>query len=511
MKKLLLYVLFIGMFLAFLEGSSYLLLRAFYDIDTKVNAYAHIVKSADYLTFDYEIGRIVPIPGKVIYAGLGEFTNRFETYGIPGLRAGFYGDGLNPDARYRVAVIGDSMTRGAGSVDNLKFGWVEMAERLVPNVDLVNLSNLGAASKAQLRTYKKIMPYIKHDTIFLNFSTGDDYVNEAFGGMDGSDYRNLVPLLLPPNYNVEDFLKKSQIALVYNAGCEQIASMPVKSYAHLVISKTVSSLWQGLYQAIPELFPTCPAHGPGARRDIPDSISQTEKLMDSGVSKIRHRYMPSIPDDLKDISIESRISVVNNVRFVIPDHFTDTKSASYLAEVAAANVNEFFRWAVGNGKKLVLVIHPTKEEVYFDLIKSNKLRPRTFSLAGVVSALKQVFGISSGSKERYFKKLDLSKIDVDLTREQFKSKLDPDIPILDLTSPLRRIAKKSDVFLYWRADSHYSPTGFLFVATLICHKLLDLFPNAADRPPAKACAISDQEWREAASLQQFSFVAVLNK
>jgi len=503
MKKLLFYFLSIGMLWAFLEGSSYLLIRTFYDIDAKLNAYAEIIKSADYFTFDREIGRIAPIPGKVIYSGLGEFTNRFQTYGIPGLRAGFYGDGITPDARYRVAVVGDSMTRGVGSVDNLKFGWVESAERLVPNVDLVNLSNLGAASKTQLRTYKKIVSHIEHDTIFLNFSTGDDYVNEAFGGMDGTDYRNLVPASLPPSQNVEDFLKKSQIDLVYNAGCEQIASMPVKSYLHLVISKIVSSLGQGLYQAFPALFPTCPAHGPAARRNIPKSIAETGKVMDDGIAKVRNRYVPSIPDDLKDISIESRISVINGVRFVIPDHFTDSKSASYLADVAAANVNEFFSWASHHGKRLVLIIHPTKEEVYFDLIKTNRLSPGTFSVAGIVGAMKQVLGISSGSKERYFSNTDLSKIDVDLTRDLFKSKLDPGVPVLDLTEPLRQIARKSGVFLYWRADGHYSPTGYLHVATLICHKVLELFPNAKNSPPAMACAISEQKWGEAASLQHY--------
>ena len=105
-----------------------------------------------------------------------EFTDSFRTNDILGLGVGFFDDGID-DREYKGVAIGDSFTRGVGSIDNLKNGWVELVEKQNSKIDLINLGNLGSGLNDHVYEYNKIKKFIKHDFVLYNFFSGNDYTD----------------------------------------------------------------------------------------------------------------------------------------------------------------------------------------------------------------------------------------------------------------------------------------------------------------------------------------------
>lgn len=60
---------------------------------------------------------------------------------------GFFDDGIDPDKNRVAIALGDSFTRGMGSTDIVKYGWVELAENTLRNLDIINMGNSGSGTK----------------------------------------------------------------------------------------------------------------------------------------------------------------------------------------------------------------------------------------------------------------------------------------------------------------------------------------------------------------------------
>ena len=71
--------------------------------------------------------------------------------------------------KIRAVALGDSFTRGVGSKDNIKNGWVELVERNHGNMDIVNLGNLGSGINQHKYGYENLKNLFNHELVLYNF------------------------------------------------------------------------------------------------------------------------------------------------------------------------------------------------------------------------------------------------------------------------------------------------------------------------------------------------------
>ena len=136
------------------------------------------LRSAEAYRWFPELRLALPLPGARITLHKPEFIDRFPTTDLLGLGAGFFDDGLD-ERPVRALATGDSFTRGVGSGDQLARGWVELAERRLPWLDLVNLGNSATGPLHQMRFYAKIADRIPHRWVLINFYSGNDFIDNA--------------------------------------------------------------------------------------------------------------------------------------------------------------------------------------------------------------------------------------------------------------------------------------------------------------------------------------------
>ena len=80
--------------------------------------------------FSKEVGLVFSKPDNEVVHFTSEFVDIFKTKNIlkNSLNLGFFDNGIDLDKKSIVA-IGDSFTRGTGSEDNIKYGWVSLIEK----------------------------------------------------------------------------------------------------------------------------------------------------------------------------------------------------------------------------------------------------------------------------------------------------------------------------------------------------------------------------------------------
>ena len=137
--------------------------------------------------FSREIGLVFPKPGINIVHYTSEFVDNFKTKDILFKGIGFFDDGID-NKKIKAVAIGDSFTKGVGSIDNIENGWVEIVERKLPNTDIINLGNLGKGIIDQAYAYNKIKKFINHDLVIYNFFSGGDYLEN----LDDKNYNEFL-------------------------------------------------------------------------------------------------------------------------------------------------------------------------------------------------------------------------------------------------------------------------------------------------------------------------------
>ena len=120
------------------------------------------------------VGLVLPLPNTKVYHYTSEFTDVFETKDILKNGIGFFDDGIDSRDKTFLA-IGDSFTRGVGSGNNLKNGWVELSENNLKDIDIINLGNLGQGINQQKYGYENIKKIFDYDGVIYNFFSGGDY------------------------------------------------------------------------------------------------------------------------------------------------------------------------------------------------------------------------------------------------------------------------------------------------------------------------------------------------
>ena len=117
---------FILLFL--LESFSYIYFR-FISADKKnLENYINRRESTESYKFYPNVGLVMPKPNTYINHYTKEFNDSFITKDVFNLGFGLFDDGID-DRKIKSIALGDSFTKGVGSIDNLRNGWVELVEK----------------------------------------------------------------------------------------------------------------------------------------------------------------------------------------------------------------------------------------------------------------------------------------------------------------------------------------------------------------------------------------------
>ena len=102
------------------------------NLNHKLSIYSEKRKSA--FSYDYfsNVDLVLPKPNvNIVYFSTLEFVDVFPTQDILNLGFGLFDDGINKGKKVYAVAIGDSFTRGVGSINNLENGWVELVEKKI--------------------------------------------------------------------------------------------------------------------------------------------------------------------------------------------------------------------------------------------------------------------------------------------------------------------------------------------------------------------------------------------
>ena len=141
------------------------------NIDEKLNNYKIKKISDKSYKFFSDLGLVLPLPNKKIVHLTKDYVDIFETKDVLNQGFGLFDDGINKNRKVFSVALGDSFTRGLGSINNLENGWVELIEQNLDWLDIINLGNLGGGIPLQKYGYDKIKHLIKHDLVIYNFYT----------------------------------------------------------------------------------------------------------------------------------------------------------------------------------------------------------------------------------------------------------------------------------------------------------------------------------------------------
>ena len=411
-KKLIFTLLLIGIFILPFEVISFVILRIKYGNDW-INSrdfaenYKEVIRTTSHYCYHKDLKLILPIPGTVITLQRLEFVDRFPIADIGGL--GFFDDGLNEEKKIKAVALGDSFTRGVGSTDNIRFGWVEKVERSLKDTDIINLGNSGASTINEVQFYNKIKGRLDHDIVILNFFTGGDFNDNIKKFHDFSEY----VLSASDGIDETEFIRKFALSRNYSILNYFLAYSPIRPWTFRLGLK--------LYEKLISKYPP---------------FSELAKFNKKAMKELEAYQKKKTPENWKAFSRLNRIqeeSQDKRLLFTYYPSWYDRQEWDKVRNVgihSASLINDFFQTVSREGKKFILLIHPSKEEIY--LVKEK-----------------------GGS------------FDFNRLRNYFKKKLHPDIPFLDLTQGLRKKAENSDKAFYYRLDGHYTPIGYEAVANLV--------------------------------------------
>ena len=393
--------------LGLLEITAFIYFNFISNDKENLNIYINKRAATDKYKFFDEIGLVLPSPNLKIYHHTEEFLDIFETKDILNKGIGFFDDGID-EKKIKAVAIGDSFTRGVGSIDNLKNGWVELVEKYHGEIDLINLGNLGIGINDQKYGYDKLAKIIDHELIIYNFFAGGDYIDNINDKVNSLFIEKKSKILSPFEIQlmVKDFNKRHGYKhymeyLMNSNGKYRFYSyyFILKIFDYLNIKKVINT-----YKFDYEL------PGSEARLNVVDD--ELYSYHKSLIKKIR--------------CINEKYCVKEN------DIFENQEVLKKIIKNSSDKINEFYKESIANGKKFILVIHPS-------------------------------------SRNFYPKKTNVNYNDLD--NEMIKI-LNKDIPIIDLKKYLREVEKDNpEQSIFYKFDGHYTTQGYDIVSKIISKNL----------------------------------------
>lgn len=417
LKKSLFFSISILFLYLFLELISYSLFKIFkYDKDFEL----YYQKREGNLKYRYfkKVKLALPLPDAEIVHYTKEFTDRFFTKDILNSGIGFFDDGIDSDRKIFSVAIGDSFTRGVGSGNNLKNGWVELVENKIKYLDIINLGNLGRSVVDQKYAYDLIKKEIKHNIIIYNFFTGGDYYENA---ADNSAAYYLNKIIEEKNLNsdeINELIKNLQIYHGYDPSLEYLLNTNYKSYSLWLLIKVSLILKIDNYLS---------------SNILPSIYTKPYKNFNE-YNKTRLNLIPDKVYDLaENVEKSSSVLRIQGKTFQIKKIYENKEVANLIVDNSITQIKNFISQSKNENKFFFLIIHPSQNDVFLPLIKDTKI-----------------------------------KADYNYLRNRLKDGLKKYVPVLDLTVPIQnQIKNNKEVKIFWDEDGHYTPLGYKIVSNII--------------------------------------------
>ena len=204
------------------------------------------------LSYKYfpEINLVLPKPNTNFIYSTKEFVDIFKTKDVLNSGFGLFDDGVDKNKKVYSVALGDSFTRGLGSIDNLKNGWIELTEKNLKWIDIINLGNLGGGVVTQKYSYDKIKHLIQHDLVILNFSTTLGFVENLDDKHSSYYFEKLKDEKKLSNEKLQNRIDDLNKSRDYKSHLEYLKNNKIKSYTFafslkfidvLIINKILSS------------------------------------------------------------------------------------------------------------------------------------------------------------------------------------------------------------------------------------------------------------------------------
>jgi hypothetical protein len=267
-----------------------------------------------------------------------EFVDRFTFRDILGLEIGFPDDGID-DRKFKSVAIGDSFTRGVGSIDNLKNGWVELIEKKNKDIDIINLGHLGSGINDQKYKYDKLKKFIDHDIIIYNFFSTHDYKDNL------SDFE--YSIYVKKFYNkfgkeeTQKLINDLNIRHGYKHHLEYLLNNRFKSYSIYFSLKIIDYLINiKMFPAYKFLY------------EIPKDQIRLN-IVDDSLFQIHENK------SYDTLVCENKYCFYNINKQVV-----DQMTLNKIILNSAKMINQFYQESLANNKKFIFVLHPNAGHFY---------------------------------------------------------------------------------------------------------------------------------------------------
>lgn len=344
--------LFISYNIILLELFSY----AFFKIsneEEKYNTYAKQRNGNSNYFFSEKVGLVFSKPNNVVYHFTDEFTDQFRTKGIlkNNLDLGFFDNGID-EKKKTILAIGDSFTRGTGSGNNLKFGWVALLEKQLNKYNIVNLGDRGQGINQQFYAYLKLQNIIKHEVILYNFFSGNDYLDNLIDD-DFNFYFNKILSKGSSSSEINNIILKIQNHHNYNYHMEYWNSNYFKSFSVYVILKVYDFI---LNKKIAPQF-------------LIDKKNNLFKKIGIEREDIRIKV---VNNELYNLQIKVRNKQVNKCSEMYcykyyPQFINNEVNKDKIINNSVEKINKFYNLAKKNNKQFILIIHPWARNIINDV------------------------------------------------------------------------------------------------------------------------------------------------
>ena len=333
-KKYKYFIYFFLFFLIFSELFSYIYFSVISNDQNNLKNY--IEKRNGALSYKYfqDFDLVLPAPNVNIIHYTREFTDNFLTNDILGLGVGFFDDGID-DREYKGVAIGDSFTRGVGSTDNLKNGWVELVEKQNTEIDLINLGNTGDGLNQQVYYYNRIKKFIKHDFILYNFFSGGDYIDNlndiSYSFYISKNYEEF------GSVKSQEIINDLNIRHGYKHHLEYLKNSNLKLYSVYFFLKIIDLL------------------------NNKKLINTYKFKYDIPINQIR---LNTVSDELFNIKNNRKLICQKKYCYYEDDVFENLKLKDLIIKNTAEKINDLFQQTTNENKSFFLIIHPSSRNFY---------------------------------------------------------------------------------------------------------------------------------------------------
>ena len=412
-KKIMFFSLFVLFLLIIFEIFSYLLFHSF-NYDEKFNLYKE--KRNSNLNFKYfkDVNLALPIPEIEVVHYTSEFVDRYKTKDVLNLGFGLFDDGINKEKKYFAVALGDSFTKGVGSGNNIKNGWVELVEKNLPNLDILNLGNLGRSIVDQRYGYDQIKNEINHDFIIYNFFTGGDYYENTTDISSAYFLNNKISTQNLNDSEIQKTINNLQIYHGYDPSFEYILDAEYRLYSLWILIKV--TVITNIYKNVPNKF-------------LPIFFKKPLKDFNE-YNKTRMNVVPNNIYNLSEDILKSSESIIIDDRLFHVKHIYKNKDiVNKIVDNSANLLKEFILTTKKNNKNILVIIHPSQNDIF---------------------------------KSKLQKKIN---IDYTYMRHRLIDQINNHVKVLDLTPILiKEINLNEDKNYFWKKDGHYTTLGYKVVS-----------------------------------------------